>query len=172
MISTPIKKKILSAVFTIGYAYCIWEVRSDLYQNGESWHPNIEPKLAHLANVVLLTFSLHLIDRQAEFINRLDYRWKRQLSEEQLQVSNTREVNKMLLRNILPYHVAEHYLNMNRSVEDLYYEEYQCVAVMFASLIDSSEENDSDIDKVSLTVLNEIICEFDKLLCETKWRKG
>lgn len=52
---------------------------------------------------------------------------------------------------------------MNRSVEDLYCEEYQCVAVMFASLIDYSEEIDSGIDKVSLTVLNEIICEFDKV---------
>ena len=40
-------------------------------------------------------------------MNRLDYRWKRQLAEEQEEAATTRTVNKMLLQNILPIHVGE-----------------------------------------------------------------
>lgn len=39
-------------------------------------------------------------------MNRLDYRWKRQLAEEQEEAATTRMVNKMLLQNILPIHVG------------------------------------------------------------------
>lgn len=92
----------------------------------------------------------------------MDYQWKRQLTQEQDEAYHTRNANKLLLRNILPEHVADFYLNMNRSEEnELYHEAHDNVAVMFASLTDLS------IDESNILIdLNEIICEFDKLLFE------
>lgn len=61
-----------SLIFIIIYHHYLLTMNFDfIFKNGETWHPNIEPKLAHLVHVVLLTFSLHLIDRQViyhEFI--------------------------------------------------------------------------------------------------------
>lgn len=41
---------------------------------------------------------------------------------------------------------------------ELYYEEYDNVAVMFATI------KNYDIDNVGLRVLNEIICDFDEVV--------
>ncbi|XP_015124088.1 adenylyl cyclase X E isoform X2 [Diachasma alloeum] len=144
------------------YTWSITEYRSTLFQSGATWNPHLEPRIAHILNVVFLTFSLHLIDRQAEYLSRLDYQWKRQLTQEQDEAFHTRNANKLLLRNILPEHVADFYLNMNRTEEhELYHEAHDNVAVMFASLTDLS------IDESNILIdLNEIICEFDKLLFE------
>ncbi|XP_066592122.1 adenylyl cyclase X E-like isoform X2 [Prorops nasuta] len=144
------------------YAWNVWVNRSFVFQSGETWNPHMEPRLAHVLSVIFLTFSLHLIDRQAEYLSRLDYQWKRQLTKEQDEAFHTRNANKLLLRNILPEHVAEFYLNMNRTEEnEPYHEAHNNVAVMFASLTDLS------IDESNILIdLNEIICEFDKLLFE------
>lgn len=82
----------------------------------------------------------------------------------------------MLLTNILPTHVgkfaqwpagdiltpsahhpADFYLS-NQLQNELYYEEYDNVAVMFASI------KNFDTDKIGLRVLNEIICDFDDVV--------
>ncbi|XP_046413493.1 adenylate cyclase type 2 isoform X2 [Neodiprion virginianus] len=146
------------------YTWNIWVFRSALFQSGESWNPQLEPRVAHILSVVFLTFSLHIIDRQAEYLNRLDYQWKRQLTKEQDEAFHTRNANKMLLRNILPEHVAEFYLNTNRNEEQLYHKPYDTVAVMFASLTELSMDETDLTEKNILIILNQIICEFDKLL--------
>lgn len=73
---------------------------------------------------------------------------------------------QILLENILPAHVAEHFLS-TRVTADLYHERYSCVAVMFASIPNYKEFYDeSDVNKQGLEclrLLNEIICEFDKV---------
>lgn len=73
---------------------------------------------------------------------------------------------QILLENILPAHVAEHFLT-TRTTQDLYHERYSCVAVMFASIPNYKEFYDeSDVNKQGLEclrLLNEIICEFDKV---------
>jgi len=58
--------------------------------------------------------------------------------------------------------LAEFYLNMNRTEEnEPYHESHNNVAVMFASLTELSI-----VESNILSDLNEIICEFDKLLFE------
>ncbi|XP_043784053.1 adenylyl cyclase X E-like isoform X2 [Apis laboriosa] len=157
-----ILKLVIGIVIVVFYSWNVWIYRSNLFQSGDRWNPYLEPRLAHILSIVFLTFSLHLIDRQAEYLNRLDYLWKRQLTKEQDEAFHTRNANKFLLRNILPEHVAEFYLNMNRTVEnEPYHEAHSNVAVMFASLTDVSIDESN-----TLAVLNEIICEFDKLLFE------
>ncbi|CAH2050190.1 unnamed protein product, partial [Iphiclides podalirius] len=77
------------------------------------------------------------------------------------------KVNNMLLENILPAHVVQVYLDLNRSLDELYYEKYDNVAVMFASLTDYKlgVEEDGDLsDKFVLRILDEVISDFDRLL--------
>lgn len=73
---------------------------------------------------------------------------------------------QILLENILPAHVAQHFLRKDRS-NDLYHESYSCVAVMFASIPNYKEFYDeTDVNKQGLEclrLLNEIICDFDKV---------
>lgn len=74
---------------------------------------------------------------------------------------------QILLENILPAHVAEHFLAW-RDTQELYHERYSFIAVMFASIPNYKEFYDeSDVNKQGLEclrLLNEIICEFDKVL--------
>ena len=55
--------------------------------------------------------SVPSLDRQNEYIHLLDFQWKRQLKADQEDAKRTKLVNKMLLQNILPQHVADVYLS-------------------------------------------------------------
>ncbi|XP_050300810.1 adenylate cyclase type 2 isoform X2 [Anthonomus grandis grandis] len=122
--------------------------------------------------LVMVVIFFHILDRQIEFTSRTDYLWKAKLKVEQEEVETMRGINKILLENILPAHVAEHFLS-TRLTTDLYHERYSCVAVMFASIPNYKEFYDeSDVNKQGLEclrLLNEIICEFDKLLLKPKF---
>lgn len=67
---------------------------------------------------------------------------------------------QILLENILPAHVAQHFLRKDRS-NDLYHERYTNVAVMFASIPNYKEFYDeTDVNKQGLEclrLLNEIV---------------
>ncbi|XP_067002907.1 adenylate cyclase type 2 isoform X2 [Anabrus simplex] len=163
--------KLMMGCLIMGIYSCgIWILHPSVFQNGETWNPGMEPQVAHILSIGFLTLSLHLMDRQAEYMNRLDYKWQRRLAAEQEEASTTRLVNKMLLQNILPIHVAELYLNTDRSQDELYHEEYETVAVMFATLteysLDGAGSMDSASEMDSLKLLNQIICDFDKILFE------
>ncbi|GBM50549.1 Adenylate cyclase type 2, partial [Araneus ventricosus] len=60
--------------------------------------------------LMVTLFLLHLLDRQVEYIGRLDYLWKRKLKKEQEEATTMGLVNRTLLQNILPVHVAQYYL--------------------------------------------------------------
>ena len=66
--------------------------------------------LAPTALVGFLTCFLHLLNRQVELASRSDFLWQYKLSSEEEGVDTMRGINKILLENILPAHVAEHYL--------------------------------------------------------------
>lgn len=73
--------------------------------------------------------------------------------------------------------MAGHFLRLDRS-NDLYHESYSCVGVMFASIPNYKEFYDeTDVNKQGLEclrLLNEIICDFDKVrigsICEQHTR--
>lgn len=122
----------------------------------------------------VLVLLLHILDRQLEFTARTDYLWKAKLRVEQDEVETMRGINKILLENILPAHVAEHFLAARSGSQDLYHERYSCIAVMFASIPNYKEFYDeNDVNKQGLEclrLLNEIICDFDKV--ENHLRRG
>ena len=66
--------------------------------------------------VTLLTCMLHALDRQVELTSRTDFLWRTKLGSEEEGVDTMRGINKILLENILPTHVAEHYLIQVRGI--------------------------------------------------------
>ncbi|KAL6421844.1 hypothetical protein ACFW04_010981 [Cataglyphis niger] len=122
--------------------------------------------------LALISLILHILDRQVEYTSRTDILWKSKLRVEQDEVETMRGINKILLENILPAHVADHFL-ATRATQELYHERYSSIAVMFASIPNYKEFYDeTDINKQGLEclrLLNEIICDFDKLLLKPKF---
>ena len=49
--------------------------------------------------------------RLVEITSRLDFLWKLDAQKELAEMRETRKNNRQLLRNILPDHVAQHFLN-------------------------------------------------------------
>ncbi|XP_017890300.1 adenylate cyclase type 2 isoform X2 [Ceratina calcarata] len=123
--------------------------------------------------LALVCLILHILDRQIEYTSRTDFLWQNKLKIEQDEVETMRGINKILLENILPAHVAENFLTHARATQDLYHERYSSIAVMFASIPNYKEFYDeTDINKQGLEclrLLNEIICDFDKLLLKPKF---
>ncbi|XP_026758695.2 adenylate cyclase type 2-like [Galleria mellonella] len=160
-------KWIVAGGMTTFYLWMVWGMKTDLFAADVTWNVGLDPRVSHTLTVVSITLTLYWIDRMTEFRNRLDYLWQVQLGEEQQEAETMLKVNNMLLENILPGHVVQVYLNMNRSIDELYYEKYDNVAVMFASLTDYKlgVEDDADLsDKTVLGMLDSVISDFDRLL--------
>lgn len=81
--------------------------------------------------------------------------------------------NQKLLANILPEHVAAHFLSTVNS-DELYHEQCDFVCIMFASIPNFSEfyvELEANNEGVEcLRLLNEIIADFDELLAEEPYK--
>ncbi|XP_017488791.1 PREDICTED: adenylate cyclase type 2-like, partial [Rhagoletis zephyria] len=113
-------------------------------------------------------------NRHQELISRRHQLWRAKLKVEQEDVETYGGINKILLENILPQHVAQHFLlNISNNTGTLYHERYNSIAVMFASIPNYTEFYDeNDVNKQGLEclrLLNEIICDFDKLLLKPKF---
>lgn len=128
-----------------------------------------DPLIGHIYYVVMVAVLLHVIDRQIEYIFRLDFKWTNRLIDERLEAETMGEINRILLGNILPVHVAQRYLyNSSISADQLYHESYDSCAVMFASIPNYSQfysENYlNDEGLKCLLLLNEVILNFDQVI--------
>uniref|UniRef100_A0A3B4FTY5 adenylate cyclase n=1 Tax=Pundamilia nyererei TaxID=303518 RepID=A0A3B4FTY5_9CICH len=108
--------------------------------------------------------------RQWEATARLDFLWRLQAQQEVADMRELREHNECLLYNILPVHVAQHFLDRSKHDEELYSQSYDEVGVMFASIAGFDkyfEEKEFKHEGVEcLRLLNEIIAGFDELFEE------
>ncbi|XP_058457172.1 adenylyl cyclase X E isoform X2 [Malaya genurostris] len=160
---------ILKAVCGLGilvfYSWTIFFELSFIYDNSASMNPGMNPKVGHIMLIIFTVIIFHWIDRQSEYIARVDYNWKRQLLKQKEEAEVTKQTNKILVENILPTHVAEIYINRQLKNE-FYNEDYKNVAVMFATITNMEINNDISVEneKSVLKVLNEIICDFDEKL--------
>uniref|UniRef100_A0A4W5RRP5 Adenylate cyclase type 7 n=1 Tax=Hucho hucho TaxID=62062 RepID=A0A4W5RRP5_9TELE len=104
---------------------------------------------------------------------RQDFLLKNKNRTEQDEIETRENLNRLLLENVLPAHVAALFVGENKKNEDLYYKSYDCVCVMFASVPDFKEfYTECDINKEGLEclrLLNEIIADFDELLSKPKF---
>lgn len=60
-------------------------------------------------------------------------------AEEKEEMEHLQAYNRKLLENILPVHVAEHFLSRDKNIEDLYHEQCESACIMFASIPNFSE---------------------------------
>uniref|UniRef100_H2RV29 Adenylate cyclase type 8 n=1 Tax=Takifugu rubripes TaxID=31033 RepID=H2RV29_TAKRU len=140
-----------------------------------SLRPSVETRAGsqrpcHLITVGTTTF----VCPQLEYTARLDFLWRVQAKEEINEMKELREHNENMLRNILPSHVARHFLEKDRDNEELYSQSYDAVGVMFASIpgfadfYSQTEMNNQGVE--CLRLLNEIIADFDELLGEDRFQ--
>lgn len=125
---------------------------------------------------VLVGFTIAFIihARQTEATSRLDFLWKLQAHEEKDEMEHLQAYNRKLIENILPEHVAIHFLSVDKAPDELYHEECESVCILFASIPNFSDfyvELESNNEGVEcLRLLNEIIADFDELLEEERFK--
>lgn len=129
---------------------------------------NYDSNMGHIYYIVTVSILLHIIDRQIEYILRLGFQWTTRLEVERHEALMIGETNRILLDNILPQHVAHKFLYSSFNGSQRYYHEsYESIAVMFASIPNYSqfysETNINQEGLKCLLLLNEIICDFDKV---------
>ena len=67
--------------------------------------------------------------------DRVIFKWKLLVTEQKERADDMRRRNEALVYNVLPVHVAEHFMkNTTRSHDDLYSQSYAEVGVLFASM--------------------------------------
>ncbi|CAI5663159.1 adenylate cyclase type 2 isoform X2 [Oreochromis niloticus] len=146
-----------------------------LYETESLDRPGVLKDLKSMGSISLFIFfiTLLVLARQNEYYCRLDFLWKNKFKKECEEIETMENLNRVLLENVLPAHVAEHFLARNWKNEDLYHQSYDLVCVMFASIPDFKEfYTESDVNKEGLEclrLLNEIIADFDELLSKPKF---
>ncbi|TMS11178.1 Adenylate cyclase type 2 [Larimichthys crocea] len=146
-----------------------------LYKTESLDRPGVLKDLKSMGSISLFIFfiTLLVLARQNEYYCRLDFLWKNKFKKECEEIETMENLNRVLLENVLPAHVAEHFLARNWKNEDLYHQSYDLVCVMFASIPDFKEfYTESDVNKEGLEclrLLNEIIADFDELLSKPKF---
>lgn len=124
--------------------------------------------------VLLIAGALALHSRQLDLKLRLDYLWATQAEEERDDMEKVKLDNKRILFNLLPAHVAQHFLMSNPRNMDLYYQSYSQVGVLFASIANFNdfyiELDGNNMGVECLRLLNEIIADFDELMDKECYR--
>ncbi|XP_018562676.1 Ca(2+)/calmodulin-responsive adenylate cyclase isoform X3 [Anoplophora glabripennis] len=148
------------------------------YDDGDS--TVIPQHVLSVVEVLMFVLAVLLHGRQVEWTARLDFLWQIQANEEKREMDALQHSNKRILFNLLPAHVATHFLdnqfrnNMNTLSQELYHQSYSRVGVVFASITNYHEfytELDGNNQGVEcLRLLNEIIADFDDLLSEERFK--
>uniref|UniRef100_A0A7G3A9D1 adenylate cyclase n=3 Tax=Lutzomyia longipalpis TaxID=7200 RepID=A0A7G3A9D1_LUTLO len=132
-----------------------------------------------LAQIIIFMVTILAHGRQVEWTARLDFIWQLQASQEKKEMAVLQQSNKRILYNLLPAHVAAHFLdnqfrnNISTMGQELYHQSYAKVGVIFCSVPNFHEfytELDGSNQGVEcLRLLNEIIADFDELLCQERF---
>ncbi|KAL8615133.1 hypothetical protein ACOMHN_054502 [Nucella lapillus] len=139
-------------------------------------HPVVPTDVVGIVTLVIFTVALFVQGRQQEWTNRLDFLWKTQATEEKSEMVELQNSNRRILCNLLPTHVAAHFIDNQHSshMQELYSQQYSKAVVCFASIPNFSDfymELDANNQGVEcLRVLNEIIADFDELLDEPQFQ--
>ncbi|XP_068219097.1 adenylyl cyclase 78C-like isoform X2 [Palaemon carinicauda] len=136
----------------------------------ESYH-GVSLTAKMLVLLVLFFFMVSYHGRLVEITSRLDFVWKQQALRELTDMSECRQYNTQLLKNILPDHVANYFLSEDRKGEDLFSKAYENVGVLFASIPNFTQFYSEDVNRgmECIRLLNEIIADFDELLDEDRF---
>ncbi|XP_010072161.1 PREDICTED: adenylate cyclase type 9, partial [Pterocles gutturalis] len=120
--------------------------------------------------VILVSFLLLLLvwflNREFEVSYRLHYHGDVEADLHRTKIQSMRDQADWLLRNIIPYHVAE-----QLKVSQSYSKNHDSGGVIFASIVNFSEfyEENYEGGKECYRVLNELIGDFDELLSKSHY---
>uniref|UniRef100_A0A3B3XMJ6 adenylate cyclase n=1 Tax=Poecilia mexicana TaxID=48701 RepID=A0A3B3XMJ6_9TELE len=157
----------------------------DIFDHYDMTLPEITPGLCGLIKMVpskftmtvmifIMMVSFYYFSRHVEKLARTLFLWKIEVHEQKEKVYEMRRWNEALVTNMLPEHVARHFLGSKKRDEELYSQSYDEIGVMFASIPNFSdfytEESINNGGIECLRFLNEIISDFDSLLDEPKFR--
>ncbi|XP_046621280.1 adenylyl cyclase 78C-like isoform X2 [Neodiprion virginianus] len=166
-------KTALATVIVLVYALLILVLYRDLFtvriDEENTRAIPLSAQMLIFLGVFLVMVTYH--GRLVEVTSRLDFLWKQQAERELSDMIESRHNNMQLLKNILPDHVAHHFLTQDRAPEELYSQSRDKVGVMFASVPNFTEFYSEDVNKgmECIRLLNEIIADFDELLDETRF---
>ncbi|KAK5598624.1 Adenylate cyclase type 3 [Crenichthys baileyi] len=134
----------------------------------------VPSKFTMTVMIFIMMVSLYYFSRHVEKLARTLFLWKIEVHEQKEKVYEMRRWNEALVTNMLPEHVARHFLGSKKRDEELYSQSYDEIGVMFASIPNFSdfytEESINNGGIECLRFLNEIISDFDSLLDEPKFR--
>ncbi|XP_016354552.1 adenylate cyclase type 4-like [Sinocyclocheilus anshuiensis] len=124
-------------------------------------------------NVTVLN-TLNLYTVPDELGSRTEFLLEKCFNKETEEMETTKNVNRLLLQNLLPEHVTDFFIGKDIQNQDLYSKSCECVCVMFASVPHFFKEfyNESSVNNDGLECLrflNEIISDFDELLNKPKF---
>ncbi|XP_016383687.1 adenylate cyclase type 4 [Sinocyclocheilus rhinocerous] len=169
----------LAVVVYLALFLHVYAPRSDCYMkqlySGNST-PGVlkEPKImSGIWLVIFYLISLILV-RQDELGSRTEFLLEKCFNKETEEMETTKNVNRLLLQNLLPEHVTDFFIGKDIQNQDLYSKSCECVCVMFASVPHFFKEfyNESSVNNDGLECLrflNEIISDFDELLNKPKF---
>ncbi|KAI5736814.1 hypothetical protein M8J76_007352 [Diaphorina citri] len=159
--NTFLQKVILLAAmvaFQIGsnYFFIRESMQCERYFSGV--FPGGNPQFGLLGPSTLLLFvalSLTFLAFYMEKASKVLFIWKKEVESQKETASDIRRRNEALVYNILPPHVASHFLgNRKRQHEELYSQSYAEVGVLFASMPNFSEFYcEDDVNKQGLECL-------------------
>ncbi|KAF7231232.1 adenylate cyclase type 3-like [Nothobranchius furzeri] len=124
--------------------------------------------------VIVMMIGFYFFARHLERQSRKLFLWKIGVHDQKERVFEMRRWNEALVTNMLPEHVAKHFLGSKKRDEELYSQSYNEIGVMFASIPNFSdfytEESINNGGIECLRILNEIISDFDSLLDREEFR--
>ncbi|KAI6198439.1 Adenylate cyclase type 1 [Aphelenchoides besseyi] len=125
-----------------------------------------------LVNIIALFLLLLFVAWITEYERQVEAACNVAFKNEEKDVQTMQDINNLLIENILPNSVAAKFLSPDRNTEELYARDHDNVCVMFASIPNFKDywsECDTSRKLECLRLLNEIACEFDKLLSKPKF---
>ncbi|NWV01104.1 ADCY3 cyclase, partial [Upupa epops] len=154
-----------------------WEHIFDQYdrrRGQQSTSSMLPSKYSMTAMIFIVMLSFYYFSRHVEKLARTLFVWKIDVHDQKERVYEMRRWNEALVTNMLPEHVARHFLGSKKRDEELYSQSYDEIGVMFASLPNFAdfytEESINNGGIECLRILNEIISDFDALLDEPQFR--
>ncbi|XP_075057273.1 adenylate cyclase type 3 isoform X1 [Mixophyes fleayi] len=134
----------------------------------------VPSKYSMTVMIFIMMLSFYYFARHVEKLARTLFLWKIDVHDQKEKVYDMRRWNEALVTNMLPEHVARHFLGSKKRDEELYSQSYDEIGVMFASIPNFSdfytEESINNGGIECLRFLNEIISDFDALLDEPQFR--
>ncbi|XP_069579943.1 adenylate cyclase type 3-like [Brachyistius frenatus] len=154
-----------------------WQDIYDLYDYIQfaSYRTSIVPsKYLMTMMIIVMMIGFYVFARHLEHQSRKLFLWKIGVHDQKEKVFEMRRWNEALVTNMLPEHVAKHFLGTKKRDEELYSQSYDEIGVMFASIPNFSdfytEEGINNGGIECLRILNEIISDFDSLLDRDEFR--